>query len=154
MSEPRPPSSPRRGEEGGEGDRDLVGIESSWSPHPVLASREPTSPQRGEVKRACHTTAANQRAHAISLKHGAAGAHGPDALDVVVAHADVPIVQVHGRIAVSRDQPDLLAELEAAIAAENEPAMLVGRTRVGGAVATRDERHAGIDAERFEARVS
>src|SRR5947207_2783652 len=45
-------------------------------------------------------------------------------------------------IAVPRDEPDLLAELEA-IAAEHEPAMLVGCARVRCAVATRNERHAG-----------
>src|ERR1700719_3944540 len=87
------------------------------------------------------------------LEHRAAGAHGPDAFDMLVADADEPVVKVHGRVAVPRDEPDLFAEHEAMIAADIEPAMLVGRPRVSYAVAARDQRHAGIDAQRLEAGV-
>jgi hypothetical protein len=41
---------------------------------------------------------------------GAAGGDRPELLDAVVADADIPVVEVDGRIAVARDEPDLVAE--------------------------------------------
>src|SRR3712207_8459521 len=32
--------------------------------------------------------------------------------DALAAHGDDPVVEVHGRVAMARDQPDLLAERE------------------------------------------
>src|SRR5207253_2894207 len=51
-------------------------------------------------------------AHPTSSRARASGADRPQRLDAPVAHADIPIVQVDGRIAVARDQPDLVAELQ------------------------------------------
>src|SRR5260370_16048303 len=42
-----------------------------------------------------------------------AGGDRPDLLDAVGADADIPVVEVDGRVAVAGDQPDLVAEREA-----------------------------------------
>src|ERR1700736_337682 len=58
---------------------------------------------------------------------GAARVDRPQGFDPAVAHADVPVVQVHGRIAVARDQPHLLADAQALrVRRELELAVLVG----------------------------
>jgi hypothetical protein len=44
--------------------------------------------------------------------NSAAGGDQPDLLDAVAAHADIPVVEVDGRVAMTRDQPDLVAEPE------------------------------------------
>jgi hypothetical protein len=51
----------------------------------------------------------------------------PDLLDAVAADADIPVVEVDGRVAVAGDQPDLVAEPEPVGGSrDGEPAVLVG----------------------------
>src|SRR5262249_12477525 len=50
----------------------------------------------------------------------------PDLLDAVAAHTDKPVVEVDGRVAMTGDQPDLVAEPEPVGGGRNgEPPVLV-----------------------------
>ena len=44
--------------------------------------------------------------------HRAAGGNRPELLDAVVPDADIPVIEVDGRVAMAGDQPDLVAERE------------------------------------------
>jgi len=67
----------------------------------------------------------------------------PELLDAVVADADIPVVEVDGRVAVAGDQPDLVAEREpVGGGGDREAAMLVGGALVGGGGFVADERPA------------
>ena len=44
--------------------------------------------------------------------HRAAGGGWPELLDAAPADADIPVVEVDGRVAMAGDQPDLVAEPE------------------------------------------
>jgi hypothetical protein len=57
-------------------------------------------------------TPASGYGEATSILHRTAGGDRPELLDAVVADADVPVVKVDGRVAVARDQADLVAETE------------------------------------------
>src|ERR1700730_17061519 len=61
------------------------------------------------------------------------GGDWPELLDAVAADADVPVVEVDGRVALAADEPDLVAESEAVGGARDaEAAVLVGGALVGG----------------------
>ena len=54
-------------------------------------------------------------------------------IDAIVADADVPVIEVDGRVAVAGDQPPLVTEAEPVGGAGNaEPAVLVGGALFGG----------------------
>src|SRR5262249_10060197 len=78
----------------------------------------------------------------------------PELLDAVGADADLPGVQVDGRVAVAGDEADLVAEREAVGGGrDREAAVLVGGALVGGGRFVADQRRAGVEGERLEAGV-
>src|SRR6266446_5338427 len=86
--------------------------------------------------------------------HRTAGGDGPELLDAVVADADIPVVEVDGRVAMAGDEADLVAEGEAVGGGrDREPAVLVGGALVGRGGLVADERRAGVESERLEAGV-
>src|SRR3546814_7157528 len=69
-----------------------------------------------------------------ALQQRAARRDRPQRLDPIAADADIPIVEVDRGIAVPRDQPELVADPEAAViaaAAKSERAVLVGSADIG-----------------------
>src|SRR5262249_46872624 len=85
---------------------------------------------------------------------GAARLDRPQRLDAAVAHADVPVVQVHGGVAVARDQPHLLADARPCRFGRNlDLAVLVGDADHFEAVAAVHPRRALLGAVGFEPRV-
>src|SRR6266446_4896642 len=61
------------------------------------------------------------------LINRAAGGDRPELLDAVAADADIPVVEVDGRVAMAGDQADLVAEPEpVGVGRDGEPAVLVG----------------------------
>src|SRR5215471_13147010 len=88
---------------------------------------------------------------ALGSINRAAGGDGPELLDAVVADADVPVVEVDGRIAVAGDQPDLVAEPEPVGGGrDREPAVLVGGALIGCGGLVADERRARVESQRLE----
>src|ERR1700737_3817359 len=82
------------------------------------------------------------------------GGDWPELLDAVAADADVPVVEVDGRVAMAGDQADLVAEPEAVGGGrDGEAAVLVGGALVGGGGLVADERRARVESERLEAGV-
>src|SRR6516164_2778778 len=80
------------------------------------------------------------------------GGDRPDLLDAVAAHTDIPVVKVDGRVAVARDQPDLVAEPEPVGGGrDGEPAVLVGGALVGRGGLVADQRRARIEGQSFSA---
>ena len=78
-------------------------------------------------------------------KHRAAGGDRPELLDAVAADADVPVVEVDGRVAMAGDQPDLVAEPQPVGGGRNgEPSVLVGSALVG---------RGGLVADQWRARI-
>jgi hypothetical protein len=68
----------------------------------------------------------------LNLVDRTAGSDRPGLLDAATAHADIPVVEVDGRVAVTGDQPDLVAEPKPVGGGRNrEPVVLVGGTLVG-----------------------
>jgi hypothetical protein len=68
----------------------------------------------------------------INLIDCAAGGDGPELLDAVGADADIPVVEVDGRVAMAGDEADLVADAQAVGGGRNgEPAALVGGALVG-----------------------
>src|SRR6266436_4921365 len=64
--------------------------------------------------------------------NGAAGGDRPELLDAAPADANIPVVEVDGRVAVAGDQADLVAEREAVRGGrDGEPAVLVGGALAG-----------------------
>ncbi len=64
--------------------------------------------------------------------NSAAGGDRPELLDAVGADADIPVVEVDGRVAVAGNQADLVAEPESVGGGRGgEPAVLVGGALVG-----------------------
>src|SRR5690349_8534984 len=95
-------------------------------------------------------------ARLASAIHGALTARaarrdGPQRLDTTVSHPDVPVMKVDGRIAVARNQHQLLAELEPrGLGAQLDLAVLVGdaeHLEIGPAV---HPGHALLRAVRFQ----
>src|ERR1700730_2347096 len=87
------------------------------------------------------------------------GGDGPELLDAVAADADIPVVEVDGRVAMAGDQADLVAERAAAAGGEREPgggdrdgeaAVLVGGALVGRGGLITDQRRARVEGERLE----
>jgi hypothetical protein len=65
--------------------------------------------------------------------HRAAGGDRPELLDAVAADADVPVVEVDGRVAMAGEDADLVAHAEAVGGARDaEAAVLVGGALVSG----------------------
>src|SRR5713101_1727171 len=86
--------------------------------------------------------------------NGAAGNDRPELFDAVVADADIPVVEVDGRVAVAGDQADLVAEPEpVGGGGDGEAAVLVGGALVGRGGLVADERRAGIEGHCLEAGV-
>src|SRR5262249_31821439 len=84
----------------------------------------------------------------------AAGGDWPELLDALAADADIPVVEIDGRVAVAGDEAQLVADIEPVGGARNaEPAVLVGGALVGGGRLVADERRAGIEGERLQARI-
>src|ERR1700736_6386870 len=82
------------------------------------------------------------------------GGDWPELLDAVAADADIPVVEVDGRVAVAGDEADLVAEPEAVGGAcDAEAAALVAGAFVGGGGLVADERRAGGEGELPRARV-
>ncbi len=81
----------------------------------------------------------------VASINGAAGGDRPELFDAVGTDADIPVVEVDGRVAVAGDEADLVAEPEA-----------VGGGRGGCARRrrARGSRRAGIESQRLEAGVS
>src|ERR1700738_1777472 len=63
---------------------------------------------------------------AIASINRAAGGDGPELLDAVAADADVPGVEVVGRVAMAGDEADLVAELETVGGARDAEAGVLG----------------------------
>src|SRR5271166_2530684 len=81
----------------------------------------------------------------------ATGGNRPELLDAVAADADIPVVEVDGRVAVAGDQPDLVAEPEpVGGGGDGKPSMLVGGALVGRGGLVADERRPRIEGERLE----
>src|SRR6266446_9022484 len=92
--------------------------------------------------------------HPQDLIHRAPRGDRPELLDAVGADADIPVVEVDGRVAMAGDQADLVAEPEPVGHGRNgEPAVLVGGALVGCGGLVADERRARIEGERLEAGV-
>ena len=71
-------------------------------------------------------------------------------LDAVAADADIPIVEVDGRVAMAGHEADLVAEPEAIGGAGDAPAaVLVGGALVGGGGLVADEGRARVEGERL-----
>jgi hypothetical protein len=71
-------------------------------------------------------------------------------LDAVAVDADIPVVEVDGRVAMTGDQPDLVAKPESVGGGgDGEPSVLVGGALVGRGGLVTDERGARIEGERF-----
>jgi hypothetical protein len=86
--------------------------------------------------------------------HRAAGGDWPELLDAVAADADVPVVEVDGRVAMAGDEADLVADLEAVGGARDaEAAVLVGGALVGGGGLVADERRTRAEGERSVGRL-
>src|SRR5207249_7666114 len=82
----------------------------------------------------------------------APGGDRPGRLDAAPADADIPVVEVHGRVAVAGDQAELVAEREAVSGGgDRKAAVLVGGALVGGGGLVADERRARVEGERLEA---
>jgi len=89
-----------------------------------------------------------------SLINGSAGGDRPELLDAVAADADIPVVEVDGRVAMAGDQADLVAEPEAVGGArDREPPVLVAGAFVGCGGLVADGGRARIEGERLEAGV-
>jgi hypothetical protein len=88
------------------------------------------------------------------LINRAAGGDRPELFDAVAADADIPVVEVDGRVAMAGDEADLVADLEPVGGARDaEPAVLVGGALVGGGGLVADDRRAGVESDRLEAGV-
>src|SRR3984893_389952 len=84
--------------------------------------------------------------------HPAACGDRPELLDAVGADADIPVVEVDGRVAMAGDQTDLVPERETVGGGrDGEPAVLVGGALVGGGGLVADERRARIEGQPLEA---
>src|SRR5258708_23688696 len=82
-----------------------------------------------------------------------AGGDGPDGFDLVAAHADDPVVEVHGWIAMTRNEPDLVAHRELRSLRQFQHALLVGGLKEFSAVLVGHQRHAGIHRQGFQSGV-
>src|SRR3954464_13418853 len=75
----------------------------------------------------------------------------PDAFDPVAADPDIPVVEVDGRVAMARHQPDLVAEPQAVRrAADREPAVLVRGALIGCGRLVPHRRRPGIEGQRLQ----
>jgi hypothetical protein len=82
--------------------------------------------------------------------HRPAGGDRPELLDAVAADADVPVVEVDGRVAMAGDEADLVADAEAVGGVGYaETAVLVGGALVGGGGLVADERGPESKASAF-----
>ena len=69
----------------------------------------------------------------------------PDLLDAVATHADIPVVEIDGRVAVAGDQSDLVAEPEPIGGGrDGEPAVLVRGALIGRRGLVANQRRGGI----------
>src|SRR5882724_10945364 len=86
--------------------------------------------------------------------HGAPGGDRPELLDAVGADADVPVVEVDGRVAVAGAQADLVAEPQPVGGRrDSEAAVLVGGALVGGGGLVADQWRAGVEGQCLQAGV-
>src|ERR1700737_4285835 len=79
---------------------------ATWSGTPLSQrnfSREP------RAMRPCHL---REPHFETGVKNRAAGCDRPELLDAVASDADIPVVEVDGRVAVAGDQADLVADVE------------------------------------------
>jgi hypothetical protein len=82
----------------------------------------------------------------------AAGGDRPELFDAVSADADIPVVEVYGRVAMAGDEVDLVADLKTVGGARDaEPSALVGGALGGGGGFVADERGTRVEGERLEA---
>src|SRR5690242_5541120 len=88
---------------------------------------------------------------ALRSIHRTSCSNRPELLDAVGADGDVPVVEVHGRVAVAGDEADLVAEAEAVGGAcDAEAAVFVGGALVGGGGFVADEGRARVEGERLQ----
>src|ERR1700730_1406961 len=86
--------------------------------------------------------------------HPAACGDRPELLDAVGADADIPVVEVDGRVAMAGDQADLVAEREpGGGGGDGEPSVLVRGALIGRRGLVADDGRAGVEGERLEAGV-
>jgi hypothetical protein len=70
--------------------------------------------------------------------------------NTIGAHADVPVIEVDGRVAMTGDQPDLVAEPESVGGGrDGEAAVLVGGALVGRGRFVADQRRARVEGQRL-----
>jgi hypothetical protein len=67
--------------------------------------------------------------------------------DAVVADADIPVVEVDGRVAMAGHEADLVADPETVGGARNAEAAVLGGALVGGGGLVADERRARVEGE-------
>src|SRR3954452_22154256 len=83
-----------------------------------------------------------------ALIHCAPRRNRPDALDPVAANADIPVVKVDGRVAMTGHEAHLVAELQAVSrATDRQPAVLVGGALVGRGRLVPHGRRPGIERQ-------
>src|ERR1700730_7956031 len=89
---------------------------------------------------------------ALRSIHRTSRGNRPELLDAVAADADVPVVEVDGRVAVAGDEADLVADLETVGGPRDaEAAVLVGGALVGRGGLVADGGGPRVEGERLQA---
>src|SRR4051812_33350612 len=107
-------------------------------------------PTNMKVKAAATTSHPWRSAFLKKSVNRAACRDRPERFDDALAHADIPVIEVDGWVAVPWDQHQLVAKGEFLARCNRNPAVLVGGLGVGEARALPDARHPRIDARGLE----
>ena len=117
------------------------GLLVTWWALPYLRTSLAENPARCDL--AISTSGA---LHRLSI-HRAASGDRPELLDAVGTDANVPVIEVDGRVAMAGDEADLVAEPKPVGGGrDGEAAVLVGGALVGRGGLVADQRRAGIEA--------
>src|SRR5579875_3905625 len=85
------------------------------------------------------------------LVSAAAGGNRPQRLDAIAADADIPVVKIDGRVAMPRQQPDLVADPEpVGGGGDRDPAMFVRGALIEGSGLVPDQRRPRIESKRLQ----
>src|SRR5437667_3486146 len=84
--------------------------------------------------------------------HGTPCGDRPELFDAVAADADIPVIEIDGRVAVAGDEAHFVADVEPVGGGrDGEAAVLVGGALVGGGGLVANGGETGIQGERLEA---
>src|SRR4051812_21263773 len=101
-------------------------------------------------RRQPNRSANRRRAPGRSIER-AARTDRPESLDDTLPHADVPVVEIHRRVAVAGHEKQLLAQLRRlGTARDFDPAVLIRCPGIDEARLFPDQGHAGVDARGLE----